>query len=909
MAEIDRDAMRRYEAARDTVADGLKNLESLLPEAQRTQLQIARERLQRSRFVLAVVGEFSSGKSFLLNALLGKFRYETVANAQRVVGLLATDINPSTATITELQYGTAEDANAYFEDGHIERIPMDRLSKFVAVGNDDAGKMHDATADERNAPTRVLVTVDSPFLQRGFTVADTPGLASINPAHRRATLQFLPSADAVLYLIDTQQPFSEGDAAFLGIIRQHIDSIFIVQTKIDLWAQKQSDGREAWESAHDRIASLAAIHAPGTYVFALSARQYAEGMLQRSSDVMLRSRFQKFLDALDASLIATTGRARLRRANEQTVLAVHAAIDQIERDAAMLALDPSELETRHAELIPRLDATARAAAEQQTAIAERAALRRAVVAEQSAILADQAQATLAQTFDTADVARLRDRARLHILVDRTFADVIGEFADEIAAQTIADIQAAAVAADAVLPMKFSLSDAAANAFGSEPGTGMWTGDLRQAISASIVLGAIGGPAIALVSDISARFASAQVGSYMKRELTADLRANIFPRLREEIHTFTAAVGAKLETLYVALSESLGQTLQVMREGELGSIERARSVRTANRDVNELIASFKNDVQRLAKASEAVSEAVESFLARQPEITIADPGHAAIRRTHDAPFDQAAYGLGLRPQRWRVAILGALRRGKSSLINGIAGARVLADEAAGTIAFPVHVRYGPQERAYALQSDGTWNEVEIESALEEATRNPVLIETPWSLPRELVLVHVPAFDTGDEQAEQIAVLAASRASAVVCLFSRQLSDRELDLFERVAELGKPMIFVHTIADNETASERRQVVDLAKTYLGERNILANRIFTISTLDYAQAKRAAHAPAAWNELDALISTLRADADTHMERLARLERATLQSQPAPPPEEAVKVPEPGGLRQAFSRLLRRGR
>src|SRR6185312_17346306 len=122
----------------------------------------------------------------------------------------------------------------------------------VAVGKTGAGALHDPTKEENDAPVRVTVRASSPFLERGFVVADTPGLASVNPAHRRATLQFLPTADAVLYLIDTQQPFSEGDASFLGIVRQHIDSIFVVQTKIDLWAQPQDDGRAAWEHAHDR---------------------------------------------------------------------------------------------------------------------------------------------------------------------------------------------------------------------------------------------------------------------------------------------------------------------------------------------------------------------------------------------------------------------------------------------------------------------------------------------------------------------------------------------------------------------------------------------------------------------------------------------------------------------------------
>ncbi|MDQ6929248.1 MAG: dynamin family protein [Candidatus Eremiobacteraeota bacterium] len=904
---VDRDAMRRYETARDEIASLISKVEPALPAQQRAAMVHVRERLERSRFVLAVVGEFSSGKSFLLNALLGKYRYENASGTRRITGLLATDINPSTATITELDFGADEAANAYYEDGRIERIPLDRLSKFIAVGKDDTGKMHDATADEGGAPSRVRVTVDSPFLQRGFTVADTPGLASINPAHRRATLQFLPGADAVLYLIDTQQPFSEGDAAFLGIIRQHIDSIFILQTKIDLWEQTQADGRRAWESAHDRISSLAAIHAPGTYVYALSARQFVEGSLERSSDLIVRSRFQKFLDALDASLIATTGRARLRRAAEQTAIATAAAIRTFDQNAAMLALEPAELEARYALLVPQFERLSVAIGEQSAAIEARAQARSALSAHQGTLLADQTESTLTQAFDTADVARLRDRARLHVLVDRTFADVVGDFAREIAAQTLADVQAAAAAARAVIPLEFSLNDAAARAFGVEPGTGLWADDLAAAISAAIVLAAIGGPAIALVSDIAARFAAAPPGGYMKRELTADLRAAIFPNLRIAIAQCTDAVSVRLQTIYNALAGALQEELESKRDAELASVERAQALNASKEDRAARRAAIEADIARLAHTSDAVAAAAGAFLSREPEIAAADPGHEALRRTNQAAFDDVSYRLGLRPQRWRVAVLGALRRGKSSLINSFAGTRVLADEDAGALTYPVHVRYGPAERAYALGPGGNWSEVEIESALQEATRNPVLIETPWSLPRELVFVHVPAFDTGENQAQEIAVLAASRASEVLCLFSRQLSDRELDLYERVAELGKPVHYVHTIADNETAAERRQVIELATSYLAGCNILARRIFTVSTLDYAQAKREARAPSPWNELDALSATLVANAEAHMERLARLESAS----GAPPGTQAVQplsppVPEKtGGFAGALARLF----
>ena len=91
----------------------------------------------------------------------------------------------------------------------------------------------------------------------------------------------------------------------------------------------------------------------------------------------------------------------------------------------------------------------------------------------------------------------------------------------------------------------------------------------------------------------------------------------------------------------------------------------------------------------------------------------------------------------------------------------------------------------------------------------------------------------------------------------------------------------MLFAHTIADNETASERRHVVDLAAQYVKERNLPAERIFTVSAHEYARAKDERRAPAGWNEMDALRSTLEAHAETHMARLDRLARSELELAP----------------------------
>jgi predicted GTPase len=870
--------MQRYERARDDLVARLLALETETTEDRRASLHAAQKRLARGRFVLAVVGEFSSGKSFLLNALLGKF------------GLLATDINPSTATITELEYGPSDEATAYYEDGRSERVPLDSLDRVT-------------TANEADAPQRVVVKADSPFLQRGFVVADTPGLASISPTHRRATLHFLPTADAVLYLIDTQQPFSEGDASFLGIVRRHIDTIFIIQTKIDLWNQPQSDRRAAWEHAHDRIARMAALHAPGTYVYALSAREYVDGTVAGDTAAVERSRFPAFLTALDASLIKRTGRARLRRAEEAARTAAHDERDRIERDLAMLSLDASALARRRADAVPELQRLDDDARTYRDDLLARCVSARRDLVERGHALAGELERALTQAFDIADVARLRDRERLHIVVDRVVAQVAGDFARQTATAIVDDVVTALARAKERLPLRWSANDEAAYAFGAQPGTSLWSGDVATAIAATIVLEAIGGPAIALVADIAARFASRPPGGYMKRELVADLRAEIFPRLAAEVSRFSDGVGARAGRLYDSLGHAIAAAALVRRDADLGSIDRAlRAHESGSAGATAEQASKRQAA--IARELAAIEGVVSSFMAHEDEIAPADPGSHAVRIAHEEPsFDPSSYEIGLRPERWRVAVLGAIGRGKSSLINAFAGRRVL-DDPAGSVRFPIHVRYGEREQAYQLDADGQWREIEFRSAADAAAETAVLVLVPWTLPHQLVLVHAPAFDSGDPDAADVNVAVASHASEVLCLFSRQLSDRELDLYERVAEFGRPMLFAHTIADNESPKERRHVVELAQEYLKTRNIAAERVFVVSANDYVDARGAGRAAAPWNEMEALRSTLDAHGETHMARLARLERArTAVESPASVP---LQAPPKDGF---FARLFGKGR
>jgi GTPase Era involved in 16S rRNA processing len=894
------DSLARYAAARDEVAALLDELAGTLADVARwhgagddlAKLRETAERLRSGRFVLAVVGEFSSGKSFLLNALLGKIAREERAGTARITGLLATDINPSTATITELSYADEETATAYYPSGRSERIPLDGLSRFVAVGEE--AKLHDATGDETDAPTLVRVGVTSPFLANGFVVADTPGLASINPAHRRATLSYLPGADAVLYLIDTQQPFTDGDASFLGIIRRYIESMFIVQTKIDLWRMTDVEGgREGWQAAAARIVAQAAVHAPETPVFPLSAREYAEGVLTGNAELIAQSRFAEFFAALDASLVATTGRSRLRRAAAEARRIATRAADALALDIAALETDAATLTSDRAALEPLLAMIEESASAGRAALVATGAALAAEIGARGSVMREALHRTLSRAFDTADIARLRDRAKLHILVDETLASAMGRFAGDVADLTAKRLRADAK--DAVMPIvgetasgtrlapilaavaaeRLPITEDAARAFDADPSSGAWSVDLETGLRGTIVLNALGGPSVSLVSAIAARFASRRSGSYMKRELIADLSADLYTAFDDEVARFVADIGVRVERVANHLADRVGTLAGRIRMEALGAIDGALEIQCISDDDAAAAAQRYSDraqsVANLATRIETHSErfARESRVDRREHADTGVPLDTDAGRERVDPasvsFDSHTYEHGLRPQRWRVTVIGAFKRGKSSLINAIAGTRVLPDEGSDVeLRFPVHVRYGSVPRTYALSEDAVWDEIPAAEMLEAAMRTPLLVETPWDLPRELVLVHAPPFDSGFSLAEEIVGAAAASASEILALFSRQLSDRELDLYSRLAPLGKQMTFVHTIADNETPTDRRNVVTLADRYLRERGIVPQRIFTVSTREQG----------AWNELGALRATLVAHAEEHMERLRRTDR-----------------------------------
>ena len=136
-------------------------------------------------FLLVIVGEFNSGKSAFINALLG----------QRI---LLEGVTPTTTQIHMLRYGE--------EPGEVH------LEADIAV-----------------------LTCPIEWL-RDINIVDTPGTNAIIQRHQQITEDFVPRADLVLRAAVTSadRPFSESERAFLQRIREWGKKVVVVVNKIDI---------------------------------------------------------------------------------------------------------------------------------------------------------------------------------------------------------------------------------------------------------------------------------------------------------------------------------------------------------------------------------------------------------------------------------------------------------------------------------------------------------------------------------------------------------------------------------------------------------------------------------------------------------------------------------------------------
>ena len=349
-----------------------------------------------------------------------------------------------------------------------------------------------------------------------------------------------------------------------------------------------------------------------------------------------------------------------------------------------------------------------------------------------------------------------------------------------------------------------------------------------------------------------------------------------------------------------------------RDADLGSIERALRAHDSNDAgaVRGALAARRAEIDRSGRAARARRRIVHG--ARRGDRA----GRSRARR-RCAPRTRTPRSIRVVRSRPAARAL-ARRRARGSAARQVAASstrlpagRVLTDDVAGSVRFPIHVRYGEREQAYCLDDDGAWHEIAFERARRRPPpKPPCCCSCRGSLPRELVLVHAPAFDSGDPDAEDVNVAVASHASEVLCLFSRQLSDRELEPL-RARRRVRPADALRAYDRRQRSAARNGATSSSSPaeYLKARAIPGRaRLHGLGTRIRAGARaRRARRPAGTKPKRSA-ATLEAHAEVHMARLDALGERTRDAAPAP----ADEAPEPATAHEGapgfFARLLRQG-
>jgi len=137
-------------------------------------------------FLLVVVGEFNSGKSVFVNALLGE-------------PLLEEGVIPTTFRIQIVRHG-------------------ERLERQV----------EDESTEVVTAPIGLL---------QQLQIVDTPGTNAIDRKHEAITREFIPRADLVFFVTSADRPFTESERVFLTRIREWGKKVVLVVNKVDILDQ------------------------------------------------------------------------------------------------------------------------------------------------------------------------------------------------------------------------------------------------------------------------------------------------------------------------------------------------------------------------------------------------------------------------------------------------------------------------------------------------------------------------------------------------------------------------------------------------------------------------------------------------------------------------------------------------
>src|ERR671915_65276 len=212
-------------------------------------------------FLLVIVGEFNSGKSAFINALLGEDE------------LSREGVTPTTDRITVLKHGE-------------ETVERERREGVV----------------EKGFPNEFL---------REVAIVDTPGTNAIIRHHEELSRGFVPRSDLVLFVTSSDRPFTESEREYLELIRDWGKKILLIVNKADLLGGEE-DRKKVRSFVEEGVRSMLGLKPPIFFVSSYLARKTKAAGSGLEADALLQASGFEELERYITDLLDEEGRVRLK---------------------------------------------------------------------------------------------------------------------------------------------------------------------------------------------------------------------------------------------------------------------------------------------------------------------------------------------------------------------------------------------------------------------------------------------------------------------------------------------------------------------------------------------------------------------------------------------------------------------
>jgi len=282
--------------------------------------------LEDDSLTIAFVGEYSRGKTELINALFfaefGQRMLPSQAGRTTMcptelfydhqgggyLKLLPIDTRKADTSLVDLKKTDEPWFIFHLDENSPDSMlrTLDQLAQTIEVSLDEASALGFEVASLERAPDNpelclvpawrhALISLDNPILQQGLKILDTPGLNALG-AEPELTISMIPSAHAIIFLlgVDTGVTASDLDMWHQFIDHEnagHIAGRFAVMNKIDmLWDDIQ--GEQSTEAAIEKVRQKTALqlNIPQQDVLLTSAKQALIAKVKNDEELLFKSR-------------------------------------------------------------------------------------------------------------------------------------------------------------------------------------------------------------------------------------------------------------------------------------------------------------------------------------------------------------------------------------------------------------------------------------------------------------------------------------------------------------------------------------------------------------------------------------------------------------------------------------------